>query len=87
VYLLYSINNEIKYLRFSFESLSYISSIISLYKTVENKTYEAISEVLFINSLCWFNEPVGIEVVMYTAATYVPTKHWHLQKGFIQWGN
>jgi len=22
---------------------------------------------------------------MHTAATYLPTEHWHLQKSFIQW--
>ena len=38
-----------KYSKFLFKSSSYISSIISLYKTVENKTYEVISELLFKN--------------------------------------
>jgi len=59
---------------------------MSLYKTVQNKIYEVISEVLFKKSLIWLTLPGSIELVMYTAASYLPTKHWNLQKGFIQWG-
>jgi len=35
--------------------------------------------------LDWFKQPGCIELVMNTAVSYLPTKYWHLQKGFFQW--
>jgi len=45
-----------------------------------------IYEVLFKKTLYWFKYPGGIEIVVYTAASYLPANHWHLQKGVMQWG-
>ena len=60
----------------------YISSKMSIYKTVQKSFYEVISEFLFKKSLGRFKWPGSIELLTYTAASYLPTKHWHLQKAF-----
>ena len=60
----------------------YISSKMSIYKTVQKSFYEIISEFLFKKSLGRFKWPGKIELLTYTAASYLPTKHWHLQKAF-----
>ena len=59
----------------------YIASEISLYKTVQNKTYEVISKHLFKNSLL-FQVTRKYCVCNVNCSFLLADKHWHLLKGF-----